>query len=337
MAEGVRVVLYGVGAIGGRIARSLLDRGDAEIVGAIDIAEDKVGKDLGGAVGVEGRLGVTVSDDPDGVLSEAKPDVVIHATTSYLREAYPQIAKAVRHGANVVSTCEELSYPYVSEPEIAMRLNQLAKEHGVTVLGTGINPGFLMDTLVITLTGACLRVDRIRVTRVIDAARRRVPFQRKVGVGLTVDEFNERMARKVITGHVGLRQSIGMIADALGWELDGIEEGAVEPVVAQTRMEEGGIRLEAGQVAGLRQQARAIKGGEVVISLEFRAYVGAEEYDSIVIEGLPSIRERIEPCVHGDLGTVALVINSIPKVIESPPGLKTMKDLPIPSARRHLG
>jgi len=324
----VRVVLYGVGAVGSSIAKFLLEKEGVEIVGAIDVAEDKVGKDLGEVLAIGKRLGIAVSNDPDAVLSSVKADIMVHATASYLKQVCPQITKALEHEVNVVSTCEELAYPYATEPELAHKLDELAKENGVTVLGTGINPGFLMDTLVITLTSVCQKVERIRVKRVINAAARRVPFQKKIGTGLPIKEFENRVERKIITGHVGLEQSISMIADALGWKLDEIEVDPVEPIMAKARAES-----KPDQVAGLKQRARGMKEGKEVIILGFQAYMGAEEeYDSITIEGVPSIHMKIAPCVHGDIGTVAIIVNSIPKVINAQPGLVTMKDLPIPSA-----
>lgn len=329
----IRLVLYGVGAVGSRIARFLLQKEGVEIVGAVDVAEDKVGKDLGEVLGVGKQLGITVSDNPNNVFSQTNADVVVHATSSFLQQTYPQLTKAVKHGLNVVSTCEELSYPYTTDPNMTKKLHKLAEEHGATVLGTGINPGFLMDTLVITLTGACQRIDKIEVERVMNAGTRRVPFQKKIGAGLSLKEFKDKMKSKTITGHVGLEQSIAMIASAIGWKLDRIEIGVVEPVIAKKHVESEAIQVEPGEAAGLKQSARGIRRGKEAISLEFQAYIGApEEYDSITIKGVPNIHQRITPCVHGDLGTVAIIANSIPKVINAPPGLVTMKDLPIPSA-----
>lgn len=329
----IRLILYGVGAVGSRIARFLLRKEGVEIVGAIDVAEDKVGVDLGKVLGLYESVGVTVSADPDAVFSKVKADVVVHATTSFLQQTYPQVAKALEHGLNVVSTCEELSYPYIVDPNLTRKLHEVARENGVTILGTGINPGFLMDTLVITLTGACQEIRKIEIKRVMNAATRRVPFQKKIGAGLSLREFNDKMKSKTITGHVGLAQSMSMVASALGWRLDEIQIDKVEPVVAQKHVESDAIKVESGQAAGLRQCARGMSSGKEVMSLEFQAYIGAEEeYDSITIEGVPNIHQKITPCVHGDLGTVAIIANSIPKVIKAPPGLVTMKDLPIPSA-----
>ena len=329
----VRAVLYGAGSIGSSIARLLLIKEGIKIVGAIDAAPSKAGRDLGELIGAGEALGVIVSDSPDRLLSEVKADIAVHATSSFLKDVCPQLAELVQHKVNVVSTCEELAYPYVSDAKLAAELDELARTYGVTVLGTGINPGFLMDTLAIALTGVCQEVEHIKVERVIDAGKRRTPFQKKIGAGLTLEEFREQMEKKAITGHVGLKQSIAMIADALRWDLERIEVGSVEPVIAGDHVESSTLEVEIGQAAGLSQTALGIMNGGPVITLVFRAYTGAdEEYDSISIEGTPSIHEKIKPCVHGDLATAAIVVNSIPKVMKATSGLKTMMDLPIPSA-----
>ncbi|MBS7614278.1 dihydrodipicolinate reductase [Candidatus Bathyarchaeota archaeon] len=329
----LKVAIYGVGWIGGSIARLLLTKKGLEIVGAVDFAQAKVGRDLGEIVGAEKPLGVKVTKDAEELFSTVKPDVVVHATSSYFRDVYPQLEEIVKHGVNVVSTCEELSYPYFSSGELAAKLDALAKKHKVAVLGTGVNPGFVMDTLPIVLSGVCQEIRNIKVERVMDASTRRMPFQKKIGAGLTVDEFREKIRNKQITGHVGLEQSVAMIADALGWSLQAVELGVVEPVVAEKPVKSKEIKVERGKVAGLRQSARGIMHSKPVITLLFEAYIGAEEeYDSITIEGVPKICEKISPCVHGDLATAAIVVNMIPKVVNSEPGLKTMKDLPLPSA-----
>ena len=331
----VRVVLFGVGAVGRRIAKFLLEKEGVEIVGAIDIAEEKVGRDLGEVIGVKKKLGVMVSNDADAVLSRAKADVMLHTTTSFLRQVYPQIAKALEHGVNVISTCEELSYPYIVDADLARKLDELAKRHGATVLGTGVNPGFVMDTLPITLTGACQKVNAIKVTRSLDASNRRVPFQKKIGAGLTPEELKKKLERREITTHIGLEQSMNLIASALGWELDQMKRAPVEPVIAERRVAskvEGGITVEPGQVAGLKQSGWATKDGERIITLDMHMYMGAEEYELYKVEGVPPINLKNTPCMHGDISTVAMIVNSIPKVINAPPGLVTMIDLSIPSA-----
>lgn len=338
----VKAVLYGVGSIGGSIARLLLRKKGVKIVGAVDSAPHKVGRDLGELIGAEEPLGVAVSSSASEVFSRVKADIALHATSSFLKEVYPQLVELIRHKVNVISTCEELAYPYVSNVDLAKELDELAERNNVTVLGTGINPGFLMDTLAITLTGVCQKINHIKIERVIDAAKRRTPFQKKIGAGLTPEEFRGKMERGDITGHVGLKESIAMTADALGWNLQKIDMGRVEPVIAERCVESEALKVESGRVAGLRQDAYGVVDGTPVITLAFKAYIGAEEeYDSVTIDGTPDILQKITPCVHGDLGTAAIVVNSIAKVIDATPGLKTMKDLPLPSAvlgdiRRHL-
>ncbi|MBS7639449.1 MAG: hypothetical protein QW804_03310, partial [Candidatus Bathyarchaeia archaeon] len=325
------VVLVGVGAIGREIARLLLKKRGVKIVGAVDSAPNKIGMDLGEAIGLKEKLGVTIC----GSISElnVRGDVAIHATTSFLEKAYPQIIELIEMGFNVISTCEELSYPYIVSEELSRRIDEIAKKHNVVVLGTGINPGFLMDTLVIMLTAVCQDVRRIIVERIIDAAKRRLPFQIKIGAGLSIEEFRGKISRGEITGHVGLKQSISMVADALGLRLDGIIEEPIEPIIAEGEVRSAYITVKPGFVAGLSQRAHGIIDGKPFITLVFKAYIGAQkEYDSITIDGDPPIHERIEPCVHGDAGTAAIIVNAIPKVLKSPPGLKTMKDMPIPSA-----
>jgi hypothetical protein len=329
----IRIALFGVGAVGVLIAKLLLEKEGVEIVGAVDTAKDKVDKDLGDVLGLRTRLGITITNDADSLLKRTKPDVAVHATSSFLKDTYPQIAAIVKNGVNVVSTCEELSYPYSADAELARKLDQLANKNDVTVLGTGINPGFLMDTLVITLTAPCQKIEKIEAKRVMNAATRRLPFQKKIGAGLTVREFKQKIENKHITGHVGLEQSIRMIADALAWKLDKTVVEPVEPVVAKKATGSTDIKVKPGNVAGLRQKAKGIIDGKELIVLDFQAYIGAEEeFDAVKIKGVPNVSQKIQPCVHGDMGTIAMVVNSIPKVINAEAGLLTMKDLPVPSA-----
>jgi hypothetical protein len=340
--KNIRVALYGVGAVGALIAKHLLEKQGIDIVAAIDIDPQKLNKDLGEVLQLGKETGIIITDNVEETLEETRPDIVVHATSSYLGQTFSQIGALVKLNVNVVSTCEELSYPYLSEPKLAKELDALAKKHDVTVLGTGINPGFLMDTLVITLTAPCTRIDRIEATRIMNAATRRVPFQKKIGAGLTIEEFNTKIKNKQITGHVGLEQSIAMIAEALAWKLDRITVEPAEPIIAKKSVASKNVQVPAGRVAGLKQTARANVNNKEAITLHFEAYIGAEqEYDAISVHGAPNISQKIQPCVHGDAGTVAMIVNGIPKVIKAPAGLQTMKDLPVPhgtpeDARKYL-
>lgn len=338
--KNVKVVSYGIGVIGRRLARHLLTKEGVEIVGAIDINPEIIGKDLGEVLGQE-KIGVLISNDTDKVLSDTKPDVVVHTTMSYLRQTYDQFEQILEHGVNIVSTCEELSYPYATEEgtEYSRKLDEIAKKHGATLLGTGINPGFLMDVMPTFLTGVCEEVENIYITRQMDAATRRIPFQKKIGAGLTVQEFREAIASKKITGHVGLEQSITMIANSLGWEIDEIQVDPVSPVVLDHDVESDAIKVPKGYNAGSMQMAYGKKDGKALITMDFKAYIGApDEFDSIDIDGVPPIHQRISPCVHGDHGTIAIMANVIPHVINSSHGFKTMVDLPVVHATpSHMG
>jgi len=328
----VKVILFGLGAMGSHIAKVALKKNGLKIVGALEIAQDKVGKDLGKVLGIKNHLGIKVTND-EKILQRVKSNIVIHATGSYLTQVYPQIIQCVKAGVNVVSTCEELSYPYYKFPKLAFELDKLAKENGVTVLGTGINPGYLMDTLPITLTGPCVNVRSVKVTRMMFSGNRRDSYQKKIGTGLTTKVFTEMIKEGKMTGHVGLVESICMIATSLGWKLDEIVELPPEPILTEKETKTTYTTIKPQHVVGLQSVAYGIKNGEKVITLEFVSHANVDNpFDSVTIEGTPPIHERIEGGVHGDLGTVAMVINSIPKVIKAKPGLVTMRELPVPSA-----
>jgi 4-hydroxy-tetrahydrodipicolinate reductase len=332
MENEIKVVLFGVGPLGVAIARGMLKKKGMRIVGVVDTAKDLVGKDLGEVLKLGKTLGVMVTDDAKSLLSKLRPKMGIIATKSTVKGIYPELTMCIKAGVNVVSTCEELSYPYHKEPRLSAEIDKLAKKHDVAVLGTGINPGYLMDALPITLTGPCLRVDSMRVTRMMDSSKRRIPFQKKIGTGLTPEQFEKNIREKVITGHVGLVESIAMIASALGWKLDSITEFPPEPIIAKKEVTTPYTTVKPGYVAGLKSVAHGAKGGNPVIVLEFVANaLVEEEYDAISIDGIPNVNQKIIGGVHGDVGTVAVVLNMIPKVLSAAPGIATMKDLPSPS------
>lgn len=332
MENEIKVVLFGVGPLGVAIAKGMLEKKGMKIVGAVDTAKDLVGKDLGEVLKIGKTLGVTVTDDAEDLLSRVNPKMAIIATKSSVKGIYPELTMCIKAGVNIVSTCEELSYSYHKQPQLSAEIDELAKKHGVAVLGTGINPGYLMDALPITLTGPCLRVDTIKVSRMMDSSKRRIPFQKKIGTGLTSEQFEKNIREKIITGHVGLVESIAMIAAALGWTLDSITEFPPEPVIAKKEITTPYTTVKPGYVAGLKSVAHGIKGGKPVIVLEFVANaLVEEEYDAISIEGVPNVNQKIIGGVPGDVGTVAVVLNMIPKVLNVSPGLTTMKDLPLPS------
>jgi len=332
-SEKVNVVQYGCGPIGCSIARLASQKPYIEIVGAIDLLN--AGQDLGEVANIEGRLGVLISDDAKDVLNSTKPQVVLHATSSSLEVVYPQLEQIVEAGGDVVSTCEELSYPYRKQPSLAARIDKLAKERQVTVLGTGVNPGFLMDTWPLAMTAVCQDIKEIKVVRIQDASRRRLPFQKKIGAGRTIEEFNI-LAEAGTLRHVGLAESIAMIAAGLGWELDEITE-TIEPKVAETQVRSDLVTVKAGQAAGVRQVGSGLRNGNKLITLEFQAYIGAKEsFDAVYITGTPNMAVIIKGGTHGDIATASVVVNSIPRVINAPPGLISMKDLPLVCASPNI-
>ena len=334
-ASAYRVIQYGVGAIGTEVTRVLAERPDVQVVAAIDQAPAMTGQDLGRLAGLDGDLGIGVTADAEAALA-LPADLVVHSTGSYLEEVAPQLLAAVGAGKNVISTCEELSYPWERHPALSRRLDARAREAGVTVLGSGVNPGFVMDTLALALSAVCQSLSRLEVTRVVDVSTRRIQLQRKVGVGITPEEFEERKATGRF-GHVGLMESARLVAHALAWPLDDWHE-ELEPVVCSGPSQAGEVRLEKGQVAGIHQVVRAGRGGREVLRLELEMSAGAARpRDEVLIEGRPPLRMVIEGGIQGDLATAAVVVNAIPAVAAAPAGLLTMADLPLLYARRVQG
>ncbi len=312
------------------VARELVRRG-YEVACAIDVDPSKVGRDLGEVVGLGERLGVRVTDDPEA-LARAKPYATIHATASYLDAVFEQLADIAGCGSHAVSTCETLAYPYYRYPYLARELDKRAREAGVVVIGTGVNPGFALDTLVFLMTTACLSVDRVVARRVVDASKRRAAFVRKIGVGLTPREFFEKLERGEITGHVGYAESVMLVASALGVELDAVLESQ-EPVVAESDVEVGGYSVPRGRVVGLRGEGVGYRAGEEFIRVEFSAYLGAEDREEVVIEGDPPMHWVNTIGVHGDRATVAVLLNVLSSLDRLKPGLRTMRDLVLVSWR----
>jgi 4-hydroxy-tetrahydrodipicolinate reductase len=302
-----------------------------EIVGAVDVDPAKVGRDLGEVADVGRNLGVTVSRDAKSILTQSNADVVIHTTQSFLRDIRQQILEIAEAGLDIVSTSEELTFPFMKNLEIAEEIDEAAKRHGITILATGVNPGFLMDAFPLMVTSVCQDVKTVKVTRIMDASIRRLPFQKKIGAGMTKEQFRTAVATGRM-GHIGLPESIAMISAGLGWTLSDIKQ-TIQPVIAKKAAKSRFVSVKKGQVAGLHQVGRGFVQGKEVITLDFWAYIGARENtDSTLIRGTPNIDLTIQGGVHGDLATAAMVINSIPRVINASPGLVTMKDLPIPSA-----
>ncbi len=326
----LRVVQFGLGPIGQSSAKLAIKRENMELVGAIDIDPTKVGKDVGELVSGS-PLGVKVSDDAAKVLSETKPDIVLHTTQSFIPAVFPQFETILRAGVNVVSSTEELLFPSLKHPDLAEKLDKLARENGVTILGTGVNPGYVLDTLVLVATGVCENVTRVQAERVVDASERRLPLQKKVGAGMTPEEF-QKLVDAGKLGHIGMKESVALVAKGLNWELSDITE-EVESMIADDTYTTPFLTVPKGMVAGIHNVGRGFVNGKELITLDLKMYVGAKNpHDGVHLESVPPIHLEITNGTMGDIATVAMLHNMAPIVVNADPGLKTMIDLPIPRA-----
>ena len=332
MGGTIGVVQFGCGPIGCSIARLAAQRSELKVLGGIDIDPAVVGRDLGEVAEMGSRLGAAVHGEAAAALRELCPAVVFHTTGSRVADVFDQLATIAAAGANVVSTCEELAFPAYRDPESAARLHELACRHGVSILGTGVNPGFLMDTWPLFMSTLCAGVRAVRVTRIQDASTRRIPFQRKIGAGLSPEEFAAAVAGGGF-GHVGLEESAALLAAGLGWKLDGISE-SIEPVLLDHEVASAYATVPVGTVAGLKQVAIGSRDGRPALELEFQAYVGApRSYDSVSLTGTPNLEVTIPGGTPGDTATAAIVVNSAAAVAAAAPGLYAMKDLPVVGCR----
>jgi len=326
----IRVLHVGLGPIGAAVARQVAGRRALRIVGAVDVDPAKVGRDVGDVCGIDRRLRVAVSANLEESIKATNPDVALVCTSSSLKRALPQLEVLLKRRVPIVSSTEELAYPTKGNARIAKAIDARARGARVAVLGTGVNPGFCMDALPIMLTGVCAQVERIEVDRVQDARIRRLPFQQKIGAGLTREEFEKRVEEGSVR-HVGLAESISMIADALGWKLDAIHD-EIQPKIATASVSSAFLTVEPGFVVGLVQDGVGFRKGARLITLHMEAYLGApESYDAVRVVGSPPIDMKIAGGIHGDVATASILVNSIPKVLNAAPGLRTMRDMALPS------
>ncbi len=326
----IRVIHIGLGPIGAGVVKQVANRKGFKIVGAVDIDPAKTGRDLGEVCGVGRTLKVKVSDDIRKAIKAAKPDVAVLCTNSSMKKVVPQIEAIVKHRVPIVSTTEELAYPSKPNMKYARMIHLMAKKYKVAILGTGVNPGFAMDALPLMLTAVCERVEAIRVDRVQDARIRRLPFQQKIGAGLTREQFQAKVDDASVR-HVGLTESVSMIADALGWKLDRITD-EIAPKITTERVASEFLSVEPGFVCGIIQDGIGYRNGQPVITLHMEAYLGApESFDAIEITGSPALKSKISTGIHGDIATTSITVNSIPKILDVAPGLHTMRDMPLPS------
>jgi len=338
-SENVKVIIWGFGAMGSGIAEVLLRKRGVEIVGVCDLHPDRAGRSLFELLGVDraGRRDVVLQSDIHKVLSRGAADVVLLATDSYTRKAFDKIKLIVELGINVISTAEEMAYPKAREPELAAELDRLAKANGVSVLGTGINPGLIMDLLVILMTGACTDVEHIRAERVNSLSPFGPAVMEEQGVGISVEEFQRQSAAGHLAGHVGFNESVNMICDAIGWKLDRPVEQSMAPIVSTVARKTRYAEVKPGHVAGCTMLGFGTVAGRLAVEMVHPQQIepqleGTATGDYVVITGTPNINLCNKPEVPGGIGTIAMCINMIPQVINARPGLHTMIDLPVPRA-----
>ena len=336
--ENVKVAIWGFGAMGSGIAKVLLRKKGVDIVGVCDIHPERVNRSIYDILGVEknGRPDVVVCSEIEKVVHDANCDICVLATDSFTRTAFDKIKYVVGQKVNVISTAEEMSYPKAQEPELAAEIDRLAKANGVSVLGTGINPGLMMDLLAICLTGCMTDVESVTCRRVNSLSPFGPAVMEEQGVGLTVDAFNKGVADGTLAGHVGFAESVGMIAEALGWKVDKFEQ-QMKPIVTSVDRKSPYGFAAAGDVAGVNMTGQGYVDGEVKIDMIHPQQIepemeGTHTGDYIVLKGTPEVNMAIKPEVDGGIGTIAMVVNMIPHVINARPGLKTMLDLPVPRA-----
>ncbi len=339
MKKNVKVAIWGFGAMGSGMAEMLLKKMGVDIIGVCDRHPERVGRDMFELLGLDrgDRAKIIIKENIEDVVAEGNCDVCLCATDSFTKAAFPRLKYILEQGVNVVSTAEEMSYPKAQNPELAEELNKIAKENGVTILGTGINPGLMMDLLVVALTGAMTEVEHIKAERVNSLSPFGHAVMEEQGVGITKEEFLSKTATGELSGHVGFSESIEMITDAIGWKLDKPIEQNQAPIVTEVPRATKYIEVKAGNVAGCSMLGYGSVDGKVKIEMVHPQQIepqlgGVNTGDYITLKGTPDINMSINPEVDGGIGTIAMCVNMIPHVINSRPGLKTMIDLPVPRA-----
>ena len=334
----IRVAVWGFGAMGGGITRVLLQKTGVEITGVCDLHPNRVGKSIFDLLEVErnGRSDVIVTSDIEQALPSKSADVCILATDSFTKDVYPKLVKVLSRGINAISTAEEMSYPAAKEPELAQEIDRVAKEFGVTALGTGINPGLMMDLLAICLSGCMTSVEKVTCRRVNSLSPFGPLVMQEQGVGLTPEAFQEGVEKGELAGHVGFAESVGMISHALGWKIDEFTQ-QMAPILTEVDRKSPYGFAARGNVAGVNMTGQGYVDGKVMIDMIHPQQIepelgGTHTGDYITLEGSPRVDMRIQPEVNGGIGTIAMCVNMIPHVINARPGLKTMIDLPVPHA-----
>jgi hypothetical protein len=329
VAMKIRIAQFGLGPIGIETLKLAAMKSWAEIVGGIDIDPQKTGKDLADLTQTKSLQGKLVYHSLKELVAYKKPHIIFHTAVSKFKDAFAQIEPIARLGISVVSSCEELLFPQLREPQLAAKLDRLCKRTGARVVGTGVNPGFVMDLLPLCMTGVSREVQAVHVQRVVNASTRRESLQRKIGGGLAPEEFR-RLFKAGRAGHAGLKESLALIAQALDWKIGRIVETG-DAVVADHDIRTQFLEVKEGQTCGLHQRAEAKVTGRTCLTLDLKMYLDAPEpHDAIQIDGEPPLDVIINGGVAGDQATVAALVNTAPRLLEAKPGLLLVTDLAAP-------
>lgn len=329
MSQRIKIAQFGLGPIGLECLKFAATKSWAETVGAVDIDPTKTGKDLGGLTGATELKGRSVYSSLEDLVGKARPDVIFHTAVSKFKDAFGQIEPMARKGISVVSSCEELLFPQLNEPALAAKLDKICQENGARVLGTGVNPGFVMDVLPVCMTGVSREVRAIHVQRVVNASTRRAPLQKKIGSGLPPEEFR-RLFEEGRAGHAGLKESLALIAHCMGWEAKNLTETG-DAVIADHDIRTQSLEVKKGQTCGLHQRAEAAINDRINLTLDIKMYLDAKDpHDAIQIEGEPPLDVLIRGGVAGDQATVAALVNAVPRVLKAKAGLLLMTDIAVP-------
>ena len=326
----IKIAQFGLGPIGIETLKLAATKPWAEIIGGIDIDPEKVGKPLAEITGDTALRGAKVYRTLEDLCARETPDVIFHTAVSKIKSAFPQIEPMVRQGVSVVSSCEELLFPQLREPELAVKLDKACKDGNARVLGTGVNPGFVMDVVPVCLSGVCRSVKAVHVQRVVNASTRRGPLQKKIGSGLAPAEF-ERLFSEGNAGHAGLKESAALLAHCLGWKLTELTETG-KAMVANHDIRTRFVEVKKGQCCGLHQTAVGKVNGEIRLTLDLKMYLDAQNpHDACQIDGEPPLNLVLNGGVAGDVATIASLVNAAPRVLKAPPGLLLMTDIGVPS------
>lgn len=334
--ENVKVIIWGLGAMGSGMADMILKKKGVDIVGAVGRGE-KIGKSMYDYIKTEkGEKPDVIIGSPEDVIKERCADVVLCCTDSHTKKAFDRLKFVLERKINVVSSAEEMAYPKAQSPKEAGELNEIAKKNGVSIIGTGINPGLIMDLLVITMTGCCEEVEHIISRRVNSLSPFGPVVMEEQGIGITKEEFLTGVKNNTLAGHVGFKESIGMIGEAMGWDVEKITQ-SMEPIMTDVDRKSPYGFAKAGNVCGCSMKANGYVEGEIKIEMDHPQQiepeqVGIQTGDYVIIKGTPDIHLANTPEVPGGIGTIAMCVNMIPNIINARPGLHTMITLPVPRA-----